>query len=139
MFSHTYPRSTLEGVQNSVHSIPLLKWVFYHCSVHSFYPFSQHSIYTSSSYQDPVLKMRYCTHKPEKGVKEVLHSSTLLYLECKISANKWQTSGHFWSTWDNIGTICCLLINEQLNLSKRTSDGCVEMVIMSDHRSTDVT
>ncbi len=27
------------------------------------------------------------------------HSSTLLYLECKTGANKWQTSGHFWSTW----------------------------------------
>ncbi len=40
---------------NSVHSIPLPKWVFYHCSVlidsysvHSFYTFLHHSIYTES-------------------------------------------------------------------------------------------
>ena len=26
----------------SVHSIPLPKWAFYHCSVHSFYTFSRH-------------------------------------------------------------------------------------------------
>ena len=38
-------------------------------------------------------------NKPEKSVKEVSHSFKLLYLECKISAEKWQTSGHFWSTW----------------------------------------
>ncbi len=28
----------------SVHSIPLLKWVFYHCIVHFFYTFSHNSI-----------------------------------------------------------------------------------------------
>ena len=30
----------------SVHCIPLLKLAFYHCSVHSLYTFSYHSIYT---------------------------------------------------------------------------------------------
>ena len=42
----------------------------------------------------------WSVNKPGKGVKEVSHSWTLLYLECKISARKWQTSGHFWSTWE---------------------------------------
>ncbi len=36
-----------EGTK-SVHSIPLLKWVFYHWSVHSFYTFSHHSITAQS-------------------------------------------------------------------------------------------
>ena len=38
-----------------------------------------------------------------KGVKSVSHSSALLYPECKLSANKWQSSDHFWSTWVAIG------------------------------------
>ena len=41
----------------------------------------------------------HSVNMPEKSVKEVSHSSTLLYLQCKTSADKWQTSGHFWSTW----------------------------------------
>ena len=53
---------------NSVHSIPLPKWVFYHCSVHSFYTFLHHSIYT------PLTMIQYSVNKPEKSVKQLSHS-----------------------------------------------------------------
>ena len=54
----------------------------------------------------------WSVNKPGKSVKEVLYSSTLLYLECKTSAHKWQTSDHFWSTWvlNKIIIICLPLI-----------------------------
>ena len=45
---------------------------------------------------------------------EVSHSSTLLYLECKTSANKWQTSGHFWPTWDSMILLLGGTVNPQL-------------------------
>ncbi len=76
----------------SVHSIciPQLNWVFYHCVVHSFYTFSHHSIYT------PLTMIEY-----RKPVKAMSLSSKPYIVECKTSANKWQTSGHVhsWSTW----------------------------------------
>ncbi len=93
---HIYTSQVDKEWTNSVHSMPLPKWVFYHCSVHSFYTFSHHS----QKVLRPSESRIWSVNKPGKSVKEVSHSSTLLYLECKTSASKWQTSGHFWSTWD---------------------------------------
>ena len=71
----------------SVHSIPLPKWAFYHCSVHS-YTFSHISIYTPRTSS---------VNKPEKGVMEVSHSSTLLYMwsvkQLPVSGKPMATSG----------------------------------------------
>ena len=33
-----------KGCMKSVHSIPLLQWLFYHCSVHSFTPFHTNTL-----------------------------------------------------------------------------------------------
>ncbi len=46
---------------NSVHSIPLPKWVFYHGSVHSFYTFLHHSIYTPPTMIQYRRSLQYCT------------------------------------------------------------------------------
>ena len=67
-----HPRATRSA--KSVHSIPLLKWVFYHCSVHPFYTFSPQSRYMTSS-------------------KEVSHSSALLVKQVPISGKPVATSG----------------------------------------------
>ena len=82
----------------SVHAIPLPKWAFYHCSVQSFYTFSHHSIswFTLLLWWSSLGLLALSVIKPEKSVKEVSHSFKLLYLDCKTSAKKWQTSGHFW-------------------------------------------
>ncbi len=55
----------------------------------------------------------------QSHVKEVSHSSTLVYLECKTSVNKWQTSGHFWSTW--VYMYCQFRSDKSLNRGRKQS------------------
>ncbi len=82
---------------NSVHSIPLPKWVFYHCSVHSFYTFSHHSIYTPLTMFRSSESRTWSVNKPEKSVKKchtlVLHFSIWSVKQVPRSGKPVATSG----------------------------------------------
>ncbi len=100
-YSHQLFTQVDKECTNSVHSIPLPKWVFYHCSV--YFKEWKHFITLQCREVSKSVQIFWKSHKKcklaRKKCKNVSHPWTLHYLECKTSAKKWQTSGHFWSTW----------------------------------------
>ncbi len=103
----TNPRSTQVDKEctKGVHSIPVLKWPFlpfqWTLLLHLFTPLYLHS-FTIIHYR------RYSVNKPGKSVKEVSHSSTLLYSgvwnQCQKVANQWP----FLVDLGNLCIPCCI-------------------------------